>query len=179
MAHKHKGFIQLLVLFAIVMYIALGIIDPVVNKRLSPSEAFSKFVCRPIPRSVTDIKMDRLIRWNGWHRYVFHFKIDEADLPSILNSKPFQEIRHSKYNPKTSMLSWEPIDFKNTLQLPSSRQLYNIHPVESVPEWFNLEQWDSPKAYKYLVRTGVHRLRLLIYNKELREAYFIDYRSPD
>ena len=90
MAYKHKGFIQLLVLFAIVMYIALGIIDPVVNKRLSPSEAFSKFVCRPIPRSVTDIKMDRLIRWNGWHRYVFHFKIDEADLPSILNSKPFQ-----------------------------------------------------------------------------------------
>ena len=89
MAQKHKGFIQLLVLFAIVMYIILGIIDPILNKRLSPSEAFSKFVCRPIPKSVTDIKMDRLIRWNGWHRFVFHFKIDESDLSSIINSKPF------------------------------------------------------------------------------------------
>jgi len=59
MVRKDKGFIQLLVLFAIIMYIVLGIINPIVNRRLSPSEAFSKFVCRPIPKSVTDKK------WTG------------------------------------------------------------------------------------------------------------------
>jgi len=124
--------------------------------------------------------MDRLTKWwRGWHRYVFHFKIDEEDLSHILNSWPFQEIRHFKYNPETSIISWEPRDFKKSLQLPSSRQLYNIRPGESVPDWFNLEQWDSPKAYKYMVRSDVHRLRLLVYNKELGEAYFIDYRSQD
>ena len=173
MAQKHKGFIQLLVLFAIVMYIVLGIIDPIVNKRLSLSEAFSKFVCRPIPKSVTNIKMDRLIRWNGWHRYVFHFKIDEADLSPILNSKPFKEVSEFKYT-GSGHLSWEYLG-------PGSQQgfsLYTKTGTSSVPNWFKLQNWENPKVYLYMVR-DIFRVRFLIYNKELGEAYFIDYRSPD
>ncbi len=114
MAQKYKGFIQLLVLFAIIMYLVLGIVTPIVNRRLSPSEAFAKFVCRPIPKSMTDIKMDRLIRWHGWHRYVFHFKSDEADLSPILDSWPFQEIKYFKYSPEYGGLEWakeEPPDY--------------------------------------------------------------------
>jgi hypothetical protein len=145
----------------------------------SPSQGFLRLVCKPIPKSVTEIKMYRLAGWRGWHRYVFHFKIDEADLSPILNSWPLQEIRHFKYNPETSILSWEPIDFFKNLQLPSSRELYNIRSGESGPEWFNLEQWDNPQAYKYTVRGEVRRLRLLVYNKKLGEAYFIDCRSTD
>jgi hypothetical protein len=173
MTQKHKGFIQLLVLFAVIMYIVLGIIDPIVNRRLSPSEAFSKFVCRPIPKSVTDIKMDRLIRWNGWHRYVFHFKIDEADLPSILNSKQFKEVSEFEYT-SSGHLSWEYLG-------PESRQgfsLYTQTGISPAPEWFELQNWGNPKVYLYMVR-DIYRVRFLIYNKELGEAYFIDYRSPD
>ena len=56
--------------------------------------------------------------------------------------------------------------------------LYNIRSGEAEPEWFNIEQLDSPKVYVYIVR-DVYRLRLLVYSKKLGEAYFIDYRSPD
>jgi len=173
MVQKHRGFLQLLVLFAIVMYIVLGIIDPIVNRRQSPSEAFSKFVCRPIPKSVTEIKMDRLIRWNGWHRYVFHFKIDEADLSSILNSKPFKEVSEFKYT-GSGHLSWEYLG-------PGSRQGFSLYMQTDrspAPNWFKLQNWESPKVYLYMVR-DIYLVRFLIYNKELGEAYFIDYRSPD
>jgi len=185
MTQKHKGFIQLLVLFAIVMYIVLGIITPIINRRLSPTEAFSKFVCRPIPKSVTNIKMDRKIRWQGWHRYVFHFKIDEEDLSLILKRKPFQEIKYFKYNPETGWFNWakeEPPNYFESPQPPpwksSSEVLYDISSGEIEPEWFNIEQWDNPKVYLYIVR-DVYRLRLFVYSNKLGEAYFIDYRSPD
>jgi hypothetical protein len=173
MAQKHKGFIQLLVLFAVIMYIVLGIIDPIVNRRLSPTEAFSKFVYRPIPKSVKEIKMDRQVSWLGSHRFVFHFKIDEEDLSPIINSKPFKEVSEFEYT-GSGHLSWEYIG-------PGSQQGFSLYMQTGsspAPEWFELQNWENPKVYLYMVR-DVYRLRFLIYNKELGEAYFIDYRSPD
>ena len=142
----------------------------------SPSQGFWRLVCKPIPKSVTEIRMYRLAGWRGWHRYVFHFKIDEADLSPILNSWPFQEIQHFTYNPETGSLSWKSLYFKN-LPISSVTPLYNIRSGESEPEWFNLEHWDNPKVYVYAVRGGARRFRFLVYNKKLGEAYFIDYRS--
>jgi hypothetical protein len=170
--------------FLIFLFFLLFVMVPISIYNLkppsSPSQGFWRLVCKPIPKSVTEIQMDRRTRWwRGNHEYVFHFKIDEADLSLILNSWPFQEIQHFKYNHEIGMLSWEPIDFFKNLQLPSSRELYNIRSGESGPEWFNLEQWDNPQAYKYTVSGEVRRLRLLLYNKKLGEAYFIDCRSTD
>jgi len=176
MAQKQKGFVQLLVLFAVIMYLVLGFVTPIVNRRLSPTEGFAKFVCRPVPKSVTEIKMDRLIRWDGWHRYVFNFKIDEADLSPILNSWPFQEIKYFKYSPEYGGIKIGGL--QNTPWEMEGMTLYNIRSGEAEPEWFNIEQLDSPKVYVYIVR-DVYRLRLLVYSKKLGEAYFIDYRSPD
>jgi hypothetical protein len=172
MAQKHKGFIQFLVLFAIAMYIVLGIVTPIVNRRLSPTEAFSKFVCRPIPKSVTEIKMDRQISWLGSHRFVFHFKIDEEDLSHILESWPFKEVPKIKYT-DSGRLWWEYLG-------PGSRQgfsLYKPTGTSPAPEWFKLQNWDSPKAYLYTVRIDTRRHRFLVYSKKLGEAYFIDYRT--
>ena len=45
MAQKQKGFVQLPVLFAVIMYLVLGFVTPIVNRRLSPTEGFAKFVC--------------------------------------------------------------------------------------------------------------------------------------
>ena len=176
MTHKFKYFL-------IFLFILLFVMVPISIYNLkppsSPSQGFWRLVCKPIPKSVAEIKMGRLVGWLGRHRYVFHFKIDEADLSPILNSWPFQEIRHFKYNPETGSLSWEPLDFFKNMQLPSSRQLYNIRSGESGPEWFNLEQWDNPQAYIYIVSSDVYRFRFLVYNKKLGEAYFIDYRTHD
>jgi hypothetical protein len=166
------------------MYLVVGIVDPIVNRRLSPSEAFSKFVCRPIPKSVTNIKMDRKIRWQGLHKYVFHFKIDEEDLSLILKREPFQEIKYFKYTTGTGIIEWSKgfPDYSQNLQptpwIQFSMHLYNTSSRDIEPEWFNIEQWDNPKVYLYMVR-DIYRVRFLIYNKEFGESYFIDYRSPD
>ena len=173
MAQKYKGFIQLLILFAIIMYLVLGIVDPIVNRRLSPSEAFSKFVYRPIPKSVTEIKIDRQISWLGWHRFVFNFKIDEADLPSILKSKPFKEAPDIEYT-GSGQPRWEYPGPGSRLGFP----LYKPTGISPAPKWFNLQQWDSPKVHVFH-EEHVIRTRLLVYNKKLGEAYFIGYRSPD
>jgi len=173
MAHKFK---YLLIVLLILLFVMMAISIYNLKPPSSPSQGFWRLVCKPIPKSVTEIKMDRLARWHGWRRYVFHFKIDEADLSPILVSWPFQEIKHFKYSPEHGGLSWEPPDFKS-LQHSSGIQLYNIRSGESGPEWFNLEQWDSPKVYVYDVRIDARRLRLFVYNKKLGEAYFIDYRS--
>jgi len=153
----------------------------------SPSQAFRKFVCDPIPKSVKEIRMDRhveLLGLIGKHRYVFYFRIDEVDLLPILNSRPFQAVQYIKYNDESGMLTWarEPPDldsnnfYQNTYGL--SLTLYSLASGERVPEWFSLGQWDSPKVYLFWER-NVIRVRLLVYNKELGEAYFIDERAPD
>ena len=130
--------------------------------------------------------MDRSVRHlGGWHRYVFRFKIDEADMSLILNSWPFQEIQYFRYNPKTGWFKWaneKPPDyFESPRPHPwesSGGPLYNISSGEIEPEWFNIEQWDNPKVYLYIVR-DVYHLRFLVFNNKLGEAYFIDLRSPD
>lgn len=184
MAHKFK---YCLIIFCILLFLTLAIaIYTLIKPPSSPYQGFRRFVCKPIPKSVTEIRMDRLVRYiGGWHRYVFHFKIDEADLSTILSSRLFQEIRYFIYNPETGWLTWakeEPPDYLESLQPPpwesSGMELYNIRSGETEPEWFNVEQWDSPKVYVFVVR-DVYRLRFLVYNKKLGEAYFIDYRSPD
>ena len=147
-------------------------------------------MCNPIPKSVTGIRMGLLARSRGRHTYVFHFKIDEADLSPILNvqhsiflSRPFQELQYFRYSPETGSLEMaeELQHIEGMSPIPRESfgiDLYKIRSGETEPEWFNLEQWDSPKAYVYVVR-DVYRLRFLVYNEKLGEAYFIDYRSPD
>jgi hypothetical protein len=183
MTHRFKYFlIVLFILLLVMMAISIYTLKP----PSSPSQGFLRLVCHPIPKSVTEIRMDRRVRYlGGWHRYVFRFKIDEADLSPILNSWPFHEIRYFRYNPETGALEWaneEPPDYSESLHPPpwesSGMQFYNIRSGESEPEWCNIEQWDNPKVYLYIVR-DVYRLRFLVYNNKLGEAYFIDLRSPD
>lgn len=182
MTHRFKYF--LIVLF-ILLFVMMAISIYNLKPPSSPSQGFWRLVCKPIPKSVTEIRMDRLTMSRGWHRYVFRFKINESDLSHILNSWPFQELRYFRYIPETGGLEWakeEPPDYSESLQPPpwesSGMQFYKIRSGESEPEWFNIEQWDSPKVYLYMVR-DVYRLRFLVYNQKLGEAYFIDCRSPD
>jgi len=153
----------------------------------SPSQAFRKFVCDPIPKSVKEIKMDRrveLLGLVGAHRYVLHFRIDKEDLWPIVNSKQFKEVQYIEYDDESGLLRWaeepppnpyseEPLSWKTV-----SLSLYSLRSGETDPAWFSLEQWDSPKVY-VLEDRNVYRARFLVYNEQLGEAYFIDYRMPD
>jgi len=55
MAQK-KGFIQLLVLFAVIMYLVVGFVTPIVNRRLSPAEGFAKFILHT-RKNIYDVSM--------------------------------------------------------------------------------------------------------------------------
>ncbi len=69
--------------------------------------------------------------------------------------------------------SQEPFSWKTT-----SLHLYSLRSGETDPDWFTLEQWDSLKVYVW-EQEKVFRVRFLVYNEQLGEAYFIDYRVPD
>jgi hypothetical protein len=194
MAHKYK-YKYYLIVSSIVLFLMLAIaiysLYTWIRPPSSPSEGFKRYVCNPIPKSVKEIKIHRSIRYiGGWHRYVLHFKIDEADLSPILNvqhsmfvPRPFQELQYFEYDPVTGHLTWAK-ELQHIEGMPPfpresfGMYLYNIGSGETAPEWFNVEQWDNPKVYVYVVR-DVYRLRFLVYNQKLGEAYFIDWRSPD
>lgn len=188
-----RNFKYCLIVFSILLFLMLAsgiyVFYTLIMPPSSPSQGFRRYVCNPIPKSVTGIRMDLLARSLGRHTYVFHFKIDEADLSPILNvqhsifvPRPFQELQYFRYSSENGHLTWaeELQHIEGMAPIPRmsfSIDLYKIHYGETEPEWFDLAKWDSPKAYVYEVR-DVYRL-FLVYNKNLGEAYFIDYRSPD
>jgi len=171
-AHKYRYYLFVLLASLLLVLLLLTISIAILMRPPSPSQAFREFVCDPIPKSVKEIKVDRPFKLLG-HRYILHFLIDEADLFPILNSKPFREVQHIEYT-ENGGLWWGDHPMGNRHGL----SLYSLRSGETEPEWFNLEQWDSPKVY-VLEEEDVIRMRLLIYNKELGEAYFIDYRLPE
>ena len=175
MAHKYKHYLIVLLVSSVLVFLMLAITAVVAITFLvikpSPFRAFRRFVYDPIPKSVKDIKMDHHFELIG-HRYILYFHINEADLSPILNSRPFKEVQYVEYT-ENGLLLWgdHPIGIRHSLLL------YRLHSGETVPDWFRLDQWDSPKVY--VVWSKRYRLRLLVYNKELSEAYFIDYLGPD
>lgn len=193
MAHKHKKYLLILLIAPMLVFLTLAIAIYILTTPPSASRAFRRFVCDPIPKSVKEIKMDRHVPLRGFlgkHRYLFHFSIDEADLSLILNSRPFKEVQSIKYNDKNGILSWgdEPTiitgytdsvtSHTSVKQRGLSLLLYNVHSEERAPEWFSLEQWANPKVYVFEQREVI-RIRILVYHKNLGEAYFVDWRGPD
>jgi hypothetical protein len=149
----------------------------------SPNMAFRRYVYFPIPKSVKNIKVDRHVTFLT-HRYVFNFLIDKSDISKIIKSKPFKEFQQIEYSDENGVLTWgdnPKLDFENrilTLIGHGGFELYNRRFGEHTPEWFKLDEWKSPKVYVFS-RQDVTRNRVLVYNEELGEAYFIDYRFPD
>ncbi len=178
MAHKYKNYMIVLLFSSIIGFfvffilgIATGVTFTILYIKPSPARAFKRFVYDPIPESLKEIRMDHPFRLIG-HRYILNFHIDEADLSLIINSRPFKQVQYIEYN-QNGLLWWgdHPKGSRHGFTL------YRLHSGETEPEWFRLEQWDSPKVY--VVESKRYRIRILVYNDDLSEAYFIDYLNPD
>ncbi len=146
--------------------------------------AFRRYIFKPIPKSVKDIRADLPWQYTG-RRYILYFKINESDLALILNSRSFEEFEGVIYtngrlywgyigNPQLDPLQ-NPFhgDFTEHLLLdvPGSGR-------RPVPEWFRPNEWNKPKVYSFRERWGKsdrERRQVLIYNEELSEAYFVEY----
>jgi hypothetical protein len=158
--------IKAAVALVVMTYIIVKLIPP------SPSSFFRRTVIDPIPGSVKEIKVDRYRSINE-RRWVLHFDLSEADLSLIVASRPFTELPYFEYREKYGSVSFGERDSGKAVPL------YLRSGRPSPPDWFQLGQWDRPKAYVFLQERRLGVVRLLVYNKGLAEAYYIEYEVRD
>ena len=154
------------------------------ERRLSEAEAitaFKKYVMSPIPTSVTDIRADQPKDFGGY-RYTFRFSIKRDDVALLTNSGPFVRVWNIKY--KNGRLSWQ-WNCDGILGTgPISGMPCYDHTRE--PGWFKPGLWNNPEVYAFwkegdLVNVeifekdsrGPTEIRILLYNEEEAEAYFV------
>ena len=138
-----------------------------------PSRFFNKYVLNPIPKSVRNIELDAQ-GWPSWNIFsyiwVMHFKVSKTDVELILGSRRFKEMSDVRYADGLLSLMEAPSSGEYLLLYLSGRRK---------PEWFRLEQWDNPKAYRFREMSISYQehLQVLIYNEQLAEAYFIEHKG--
>lgn len=144
------------------------------------------YVLEPIPESVADFKFDQLETspFGPRHVYVMRFKISKADIELILKSREFEEFEWEGY--KHDNLYWKGkyitefdpnTNTYSIVDLGSSNLPLYTNPKRQPPEWFTPNDWDNPKVYKYEQDWGKSdrlHTKILIFNEELEEAYFIE-----
>jgi hypothetical protein len=177
-----------LFLFALFCMAGLLALSGCRARRLSKAEtvtAFKKYVMSPIPMSVTNIKADQPKNFGGY-RYTFRFNINRDDVGLLINSRPFVKVWNVKY--KNGDLSWQwNCDGPLGTGPVSSMPCYD-HTRE--PGWFKPGLRNNPEVYAFwkkgdLVNVqvfekesrGPTEIRVLLYNGEEAEAYFVVYYS--
>jgi hypothetical protein len=165
----------------VALVLSLVLSSVIVSRATRNYRIFRRYVLKPIPRSVEQIRTHR--PWEGsGHRYVMRFKISKADVGLILKSRPFEEFDRISYDdgslslrhaaPPTDVETPDQIDFGKNLFL------YDAYHGESGLEWFKPNDWSHPKVYWFHEKHGRSERsheQVLIYNEQLGEAYFIEY----
>ena len=151
------------------------------------AKIFKEYILDPIPKSVANTKVDELdVRGLG-HRYVMRFEINKEDVASILNTRPYKEFISVTYD-EFNFLTWHGSKDRSTdLQKGSQHfdlgtgggiPLYSNEHQTEMPEWFRPNELTSPKAYvvreKY-GRSTRYRTKILIFDEDKEQAYFIEY----
>ena len=163
-------FISAYVAFSLVLLASAGI-ALFWTLRTPPSELFARYVCDPIPESVTKIKYDRDLPVYRY-AYTFKFDIDKSDLAQIIDSRPFQRVSNLSYDSQKGLYwQWDSRHSHSMFVYSSGRD----RPWwwQRRPGCFTPDRWDEPAAYA-LVDSGENwSTQVLLYNDELRQAYFI------
>ena len=152
---------------------------------------FRKYVLKPIPKSVSDIKVDKLSPgglFGSGRNFVMHFKISKAATELILNSRAFEEFEWAAYRQHTrwGVLEW---GNKGTFVFDPQENLYRgtmTHSIivytrkEPPSEWFKPTDWNGPKVKVYSFkekwgRSRRYRTNVFIFNEDLGEAYFFEH----
>jgi hypothetical protein len=149
------------------------------QSELWKSRTFKKYVLEPIPKSVSDIKVDEIEHPGLGHCYVMRFRIEKADLSLVLNSRLFQKFTSVTY--KQGRLTWSGIDKSSDLlrlTLTGGDCLLYTNQQYGPPDWFRPNDWDMPKVYVVKEKYGKssrYQTKVLIYSEKLEEAYFVEY----
>ena len=164
---KHKKFRlrKRYVLLLLLIFVWAILANWVLPRKLS-----RKAVLNPIPSSVKSIKGCGLFGLEACHKYILRFDISEPDIQLILNSDQFQEIGYVEYRDGTLRYG---VDKFETSSFHLFDGWYDWFP----PRWFKFNKWNTYKTYLVERRRGIdsYKARLLLYNPDIRQAYFIDY----
>ncbi|NQT00744.1 MAG: hypothetical protein HQ580_01830 [Planctomycetes bacterium] len=155
--------------FAMLLTAKIILDQPFILPPPSPPSFFRKVVLKPIPESVKNIKFDRYRRFSE-HRWILRFDLSKSDLPLIIDSGPFMEVPFFEYNEKYGVIT-----FGESRHKRDTVPLYSPVDKWSPPDWFQLGQWENPKVYM-MEQKSFEGVRMLVYNEELSEAYFVDWQ---
>jgi len=147
-----------------------------------PERLFRGYVLSPIPESVQNIRADQPKNIFGY-RYTFRFSINRGDLDLLINSKSLVRVWNVKYKDGYLSWHWDRDGPLGTGRYGSSIPCYD-HTRE--PRWFRLEQWKNPETYAFLKKgnlvnvetfhrdsNGLTKIRVLLYNENEAEAYYV------
>jgi hypothetical protein len=138
---------------------------------------FRRYVLKPIPQSVADIKVDKLATggiFPSGHRYVLRFKISKSDVALIINSRAFEESEWVGYKHGTH---WDTLEWGDSNSLLPRQSVIVYMERQHPPAWFEPKNWNSPKVYSFREKWGRsrrYRTQVLIFNEDLAEAYFFE-----
>ncbi len=189
MMKRHKLAAHIILLLVLLNCIALLfifawiiILKPLKTPQTPPSEVFRQYVLDPIPESVTNIRADQPRNFRGY-RYTFRFNINRDDLGLLINSRPFVRVWNVKYRDGSLDWAWDRDGPFGTGRYNSGMSCYDY---TREPSWFRPGLWDNPEAYAFwkkgdLVNTerfakkssGPTEIRVLLYNENEGEAYFV------
>ena len=142
----------------------------------------------PIPASVENIRADQPKNVGGY-RYIFRFNINRDDLALLTDSRPFVRIWNVEYRNGYIWWTWDR-EGPFGLIFPNTAAICYDHTHE--PNWFKPGLWDNPDAYALLKKgnlmnseafksksKGPKETRVLLYNQNEAEAYFVVSYSED
>jgi hypothetical protein len=132
---------------------------------------------------------------NERHKYILRFDIRESDIQLILNSDKFREIGYVEYD--DGIIRYGEVDgFKEATTITyddDGNVISTYHRASDVgssfklffgwydwfpPRWFEFDKWNTFKAYVVKInRVGYCLVRLLVYNQDIGQAYFIEYET--
>ena len=166
--------IKCLLVYSLAMAVVVGIAVGLSASR--GSRAFKRYVCRPIPNSVDEIRAD-LRRNRRGRDYVLRFKISAGDIAKILKSKPFEEFESVSFNGYSLIWEGPKSPSYETSRFGHSQDIA-LYWTKTPPEWFRLDDWGQPEVYMFREYWGMHKryhVQVVIYNKQIGEAYFVDH----
>ncbi len=174
-----------LILFVFICMVGLLTHSGCRPRRMSETEAstaFRRYVLNPIPESVTNIRADQPKNIGGY-RYTFRFNINRDDLALLINSRPFVRVWNVKYENGRLSWAWDRDGPFGTGRYNSGMPCYDY---TREPGWFRPGLWDNTEAYAFckegdLVNieifgkdsNGPTDIRVLLYNEDEAEAYFV------
>jgi hypothetical protein len=166
----------------LVLLVTVGATIIAMRSSIGAPALFRRLVIRPIPKSVQNMRLDRVqmatfgARLHGYRSraYVLRFDISREDLSQIVATRGFEPWDNPTYTDGV-------LKYKTTKGSFASMYLYwpKLRPA---PNWFDLEAWTGFETYfigQDQLILGRADVSLLLYDEQLGSAYLVKWEKRE